>query len=107
MSIPDRRTRAGRGAARRVSRVHGMAGGGFAAARGELDGVGLAEDDRAGMPRHGNARRIPPHLEPRVDRGVLGGGHVGGVDHVLDAEGQAVEPAAGGVLSSSRATRTT
>ncbi len=62
------------------------------------DRIGLAEDDGAGEARHADAGRVPRRPVALEDRRVVGRRHVGGVDHVLHAEGQPVQRALDGML---------
>ena len=58
---------------------------------GEFRGDGLAENHAARLPEERHARRIALRPVAAVDRRVVFGGQIGGVDDVLDAEGHAVQ----------------
>ncbi len=61
---------------------------------GEFHCVGLAQNHGTFATGHANAGGIAALAQPLVDGAVMGGGHVGGVDHVLHAQWQAVQHAA-------------
>ena len=60
---------------------------------GKLRRVGLAEDDRAGCAQAGDGDRVGWGHDPRHDRRPAGGLDAGGVEDVLDAEGNPVQRA--------------
>ncbi len=66
---------------------------GARAAGGELRGDGLADDDAAGRARPGDGRRVGARLPARPDGGAVLAGHVGGIQHVLRADGDALQRA--------------
>ena len=66
-------------------------GGGSRMARGELGGHRLADRDRPRPPRQRHRRRVRPRPVPGPDRRAVLRRHVGGVQHVLDAEHQAMQ----------------
>ena len=84
----DGRGRAAGGAARRARERVGVAGGAGGAA-GELGGHGLAEDQGAGRAQAAHHRRVRPRPAAGVEPGAVLGRLVGGVDDVLDADGNA------------------
>ena len=92
-AIRHRGAGTGGGAARVARRVMRVAGERPAAAGGEFHGIGLAEDHRALAPRDADAGGVAALPQALVDRRVVAGRHVGGVDHVLHAERQAVQHA--------------
>ena len=92
MEEPRRRARRrprGR-AARRMRRIARI-GGGTGVPRGELRRHRLAEDDRPCPPRQRHRGRVRARPVPGPDRRAVLRRHVGGVQHVLDPEEQAVQ----------------
>ena len=92
MEIPRRRPgrRAGGTAARRMRRV-GRVGGRPRMPRGEFRRHRLAEDHRPGPPPERDAGGIRPRPVPGPDRRAVLRGLVGGIQHVLHAERQAMQ----------------
>ena len=91
LEVADRGARAGRRPAGRMGGIVWIAGQRLAAAGGELHGIGLAQDQRPGTAHHRHRRGVLAHPQTVVDRRVMRGGIVRGVDHVLDAERQAMQ----------------
>ena len=89
-AVGHRRGRAARGAARRMRKVVRIARRRRMVER-EFRGRGLAEDDAACAAQQSHGRGVGARTMARVDRGVVFGRHVRGVEHVLDAHGHAVQ----------------
>ena len=70
-----------------IGRVHGRAG----LAGGELGGDGLAEDDAAGRAGPGNGCGVWLWAASPSRWGAVLAGHVGGIEHVLYADGDALQ----------------
>ena len=66
-------------------------GGGAGLAGGELGGDGLADDDAACGFRPGDGGGVGAGLPVGPDGGAVLAGHVGGVEHVLDADRDALK----------------
>lgn len=73
--------------------VEWVAGQRLAPAGGELDRIGLAQDQRAARAHDGHRSRVAAGLHALMQRRILGGRHVLGIEHVLDAPGNSVERA--------------
>lgn len=67
LKIPNRRARTGRGAARRMRRVIRIGRQRLPPARGEFDGVGLAQDQSAGTAHDGDRRGVASHFQAVVN----------------------------------------
>ena len=82
-----RAARRAAGRALGVVRIAGLAGMEI----GVLGGHGLAHDDRAGGAQAGHGRRVAARRAARPQRRAELGGHVAGVEDVLDADRHAVQ----------------
>ncbi len=89
-AIGDGGRRAARRAPRRAFQIQGV-GGRSGRREGQLGGDRLAENDRARLAQHGHRRRVLARPPAPVERAAALGGHVGGVEDVLDADGHAVQ----------------
>jgi hypothetical protein len=91
LEVGDRRRRPARRAARGPAAVVRVRGRRLASSGGKFDGLGLAQNDGAGSTQHGDAGGVLTGLVAAVDRRVVLGRQIRRIDHVLNADRDAVE----------------